>query len=99
MDNIDQLECVYYPGPIPCGSAVLTILCFLFDKIHFPNAYLPKGDYDKGALQEEIKRLQEVAAQNPKNYQTYQTQRLISMLQFLEGRLPLDGILEYPDSE
>jgi hypothetical protein len=57
MGNIERLECVYYPGPIPANSAVLTVLCFLFDKIHFPNVYLPMGGYDKKALREEIKRL------------------------------------------
>jgi hypothetical protein len=54
MDNIERLECVYYPGPIPSNSTALTVLCFLFDKIHFPNAYLPMGDYDKEDLQKEI---------------------------------------------
>ena len=65
-------------------------LCFLFDKIHFPRVYLPMGDYDKELLEGEIERL---IALNDKSYDT---QHLINILRFLEYRLPLDGILEYP---
>jgi hypothetical protein len=92
MNNIERLECVYYPGPVPCNSAVLTVLCLVFDKIHFPGAYLPKGDYDKELLRQEIARLEAI---KPKSYDTAQ---LIGILRFLEHRLPLDGILEYPSS-
>ena len=98
MDSIERLECVYYPGPIPANSAVLTVLCFLFDKIHFPNVYLPKGDYDKELLRQQIQRLEEDPANNGRTYPAYQTQRLIGMLKFLDYRLPLDGILEFPAS-
>jgi hypothetical protein len=77
---------------VPPDSATLITLCFLFDKIHFPGVYLPKGDYDKELLQREIDRL---AALTPKDGGT---ERLIGMLRFLEYRLPLDGILEYPSS-
>src|SRR5262245_8665320 len=97
MGNIERLECVYYPGPIPANSAVLTVLCFLFDKIHFPNVYLPMGGYDKKALREEIKRLEGVLEKDRKrsSYQSYQTGQLIGQMKFLEYRLPLDGILEF----
>ena len=90
MDNIDRLECVYYPGPVPSDPAVLTVLCFLFDKIYFPHTYLPKGDYDKDLLRQEVERLATLEPQDR------DTQRLIGMLRFLEYRFPLDGILEYP---
>lgn len=98
MDNIERLECVYYPGPIPANSAVLTVLCVLFDKIHFPNVYLPMGGYDKEALRKEIERLEGVLEEDRKrsSYQSYQTGQLIGQLKFLEYRLPLDGILEFP---
>ena len=58
MDNIERLECVYYSGPVPRDVAALTALCFVFDKIHFPGVYLPKGDYDRELLQREIARLE-----------------------------------------
>ena len=92
MDHIERLECVYYPGPVPCDAAVLTTLCFVFDKIHFPGVYLPKGDYDADLLRQEITRLE---ALTPKSFKT---DRLIGTLKFLDYRLPLDGILEYPTS-
>jgi len=92
IDNIERLECVYYSGPVPWDDAVLTTLCFVFDKIHFPNVYLPKGDYNKELLREEIARLD---ALRPRSHET---EELINALRFLEYRLPLDGILEYPSS-
>jgi hypothetical protein len=89
---IERLECVYYPGPIPCDVPVLTTLCFVFDKIHFPGVYLPKGDYDKELVRDEIQRLEGLESKQ------YGTSKLIGILKFLEYRLPLDGILEYPSS-
>ncbi|MBS0233457.1 MAG: hypothetical protein JSR99_08215 [Proteobacteria bacterium] len=67
----------------------MTVLCLVFDKIHFPNSYLPKGDYDKEALATEIVRLQGLP-------QDGSTAKLIGLLRFLEYRSALDGILEYP---
>jgi hypothetical protein len=89
MNFIERLECVYYPGPVPPDSAVLTILCLVFDKIFFPGVYLPKGDYDKASLHQEIKRLEGLEP-------SFGSSELIGLLKFLEYRLPLDGILEYP---
>lgn len=90
MDNIERLECVYYPGPVPANGAVLTTLCFVFDKIHFPGVYLPKGGYDKELLRQEIERLEAL------ELKTHDIHLLIGILRFLEFRFPLDGILEYP---
>jgi hypothetical protein len=87
---IERLECVYYPGPIPYDVPILTTLCFVFDKIHFPGVYLPKGNYDKELLRKEIQRLEALESKQ------YSTNKLIGILKFLEYRLPLDGILEYP---
>jgi len=94
MDSIERLECVYYPGPVPSDSAVLTVLCLVFDKIHFPGVYLPKGDYDKELLNQEIRRLAGLESGGSR----YDRNNLIGILKFLECRLPLDGILEYPSS-
>lgn len=88
-DGIERLECVYYAAPIPRDLPTLVILSLVFDKIHFPNVYLPKGDYDKEALAAEIRRLQQL----PQNRDTAE---LIGMLSFLSYRLPFDGILEFP---
>ena len=91
MSDIERLECVYYSGPVPCDSAVLTILCLVFDKIYFPGVHLPKGDYDKNLLKQEIARLEAL------NDKQHGTAKLIGILRFLDYRLPLDGVLEYPD--
>lgn len=92
MDFIDRLECVYYPGPIPSSLEVLNALCLLYDKVHFPGAYLPLGDYDRERLVREIERLSTL------NPQTKDIQELVHVLSFLETRQKLDGILEYPTS-
>ena len=65
----------------------------MFDKIHFPNAYLPKGDYDKELLRQEIVRLGSLDEKS-----SHDRDLLIGILRFLEYQLPLDGILEYPSS-
>ena len=90
MENIERLECVYYPGPVPSDLASLTVISLVFDKIHFPGAYLPKGDYDKEALQHEIGRLEGL------DRKSHRSNDLIGLLKFLPYRLSLDGILEYP---
>jgi hypothetical protein len=91
MSDIERLECVYYSGPVPSNSAVLTVLCLVFDKIYFPGVHLPKGDYDKNLLNQEIARLEAL------NDKQHTTAKLIGILRFLDYRLPLDGVLEYPD--
>ncbi|MEW6450326.1 MAG: hypothetical protein AB1490_06745 [Pseudomonadota bacterium] len=91
MDIIERSECVYYGAPIPRNPGLLTVLCLVFDKVHFPGAYLPMGGYDKTALQQEIDRLGTLPSDGS-------TQQLIGLLNFTKDyRLPLDGILEYPD--
>jgi hypothetical protein len=88
MDPIKRLECVYYPFPIPSSGGVLTVLCLVFDKIHFPNVYLPKGDFDEDALRKEIARLENLGKSGDP--------LLTGALKFLPCRAALDGILEYP---
>src|ERR1700685_2241858 len=91
MDVIERLECVYYPGPVPADSAVLVVLSLVFDRIHFPGVHLPKGDYNRELLKKEIERLEALPSDHKRD-------NLIGMLRFLEYRLPLDGILEYPSA-
>lgn len=63
-EGIERLECVYYAKPIPRDFPTLVILSLVFDKIHFPNVYLPKGDYDKETLDAEIERLEALPPQS-----------------------------------
>lgn len=43
MDNpdLDFFEVVYYSAPVPNSLAALTMLSFVFDRIHFPGVYVP----------------------------------------------------------
>jgi hypothetical protein len=56
--GLDFLEVVYYSAPVPSSRAALTMLSFVFDRIHFPGVYLPpRGMIDKGETQKERERL------------------------------------------
>ncbi len=39
--DLDFLEVVYYSAPAPNSLAALTMLSFVFDRIHFPAVYVP----------------------------------------------------------
>jgi hypothetical protein len=88
-EGIERLECVYYAAPIPRDSATLVILSLVFDRVHFPNVYLPMGDYDNEALHAEIARLKALPP-------SARAAGLIGMLEFLPIRAAFDGILEFP---
>lgn len=90
---IKSMEGVCFPGPVPTDLSVLTTLCFVFDKIYFPAVDLPLGGFDKGELEKEIARLRALDSNS------YDTQRLINILSFLDWRYTLDGILEYPSPD
>jgi len=54
----ETLEAVYYSAQVPSSSASLTMLAFLFDRIHFPGVYMPNhARLDLNGLQKEIERI------------------------------------------
>lgn len=65
MEDATSLQAVYYPGPVPSGAASLTVMGIIFDRIHFPNVYIPRGGFDETALIEEIKRLESLDQRTP----------------------------------
>lgn len=79
-----SLEVVYYPGPIPSGPATLTLMGLLFDKIHFPNVYLPSEGYDIDEVKKEAERIAGLGIRD------YNTAVLVGALRFL----PLAGELK-----
>src|SRR5216684_2102434 len=55
---LETLEAVYYPSPVPSSPESLTLLGFLFDRVHFPAVYLPPaGSLDLRELDKEIRRI------------------------------------------
>jgi len=55
---LETLEAVYYPSPVPSSPESLTLLGFLFDRVHFPAVYLPPpGSLDLKELDKEIHRI------------------------------------------
>lgn len=52
------LEAVYYGSPVPRGKAQLTALALVFDRLHFPNVFLPFEGVDLDALEKETRRIE-----------------------------------------
>lgn len=72
-----SLEVVYYAGPIPSGPAALTLMGLVFDKIHFPNVYLPAEGYDIDEVKKEAQRIADLGRRD------YNTAVLVSAMRFL----------------
>ena len=53
-----SLEAVYYATPIPSGLVSLTMLGIVFDRLHFPDVWLPESGYDPEATAAEAKRIE-----------------------------------------
>lgn len=83
-----SLEGIYYSHAIPRNPAVLTLMGLIFDRVHFPNAYMPTSDFDLKELDREIDRL----AALPRNYETAE---LIGMLEFLKQVPVLEGFCQF----
>jgi hypothetical protein len=78
FDSADRLEVVYYAGPVPLSSGSLTFLGLIFDRIHFPNVYLPTEGFDAEAVKAEADRIQGLG------FRDYETLILIRLLRFLD---------------
>lgn len=72
-----NLETVYYSAPIPHNAMVLTSLALVFDRIYFPNVYLPEDGYDPEEVRREAQRLEALKDA------TYETGVLIGSLRIL----------------
>jgi hypothetical protein len=56
--NLDKFEAVYYPQQVPHSLKTLTFLGFVFDRIYFPDVYMPPAEkLDEDGLRKEIDRL------------------------------------------
>lgn len=66
-DPILKLEAVYYASPIPAYKQSLTFLAVVFDKIHFPDVYLPDDGFD---TKEVLKEANRIEALGLKDYET-----------------------------
>ena len=92
LDKSLQLEAVYYGTPVPRSLGALTSLGFVFDRVHFPGVYLPRGDYDRAAWQAEIER---IASHNLKDFDS---QLLLAAMRFSTFAETLDGFCMFDRS-
>lgn len=59
--ELDFFEVVYYSAPVPNSLAALTMLSFVFDRIHFPAVYVPaRGVIDLAETRKERLRLMDL---------------------------------------
>ncbi|WP_148043059.1 hypothetical protein [Methylocystis hirsuta] len=86
------LETIYYSAPIPRNAHVFTMLGVIFDKVHFPGVYLPRGGYDPNELAMEILRLEQL------DDDRYETKLLIGMLKCLNTLPELETFCEFEAS-
>jgi hypothetical protein len=82
------MQGIYYSHIVPRDTATLTLLGLIFDKVHFPGAYLPVTGFDVRELDNEIVRLEAL----PRDYDTAQ---LIGILKFLKHVPTLQGFCEF----
>lgn len=59
LHEAEKLEAVYYPSPVPLDIVSLTPLGLIFDRIHFPDVYLPTDGYDFRATHAERERIKQ----------------------------------------
>jgi hypothetical protein len=83
-----KMEGIYYSAVVPRDPAILTLMGLVFDKVYFPNAYLPVDGFDAKELDKEIARLEQL----PRDFDTTQ---LIGILKFLKHVPTLQGFCEF----
>ena len=89
LDETLQLEAVYYSAPMPRSLSVLVAMGLVFDKVHFPGVYLPKGDYDRVGWKSETKRIADLKLKDS------ESQLLLAMMNFTETAEMMGGFLCY----
>jgi hypothetical protein len=75
--DLEQLEAVFYSAPVPPNGHTATFLGLVFDRVHFPNVYIPTLGFDPGEVAKEIERLKAL----PKL--RHQDRTLISVMHFV----------------
>ena len=66
--NVEKLEAVFYTSPIPYNLGILTFLGLVFDRVHFPNVYIPTDGFDPDALEHEIVRIESAGNRDYDNW-------------------------------
>ena len=87
--ELNSLEAIYVSGPVPSNAHLLTILGVVFDKVHFPGVYLPRGGYDAHELDKEINRLKKLS------FEDYETVLLIETLKNLRVLPELETFCQF----
>ena len=70
-DSPDFFEAVYYSNAVPRSLEALTTLGLIFDRIHFPAVYMPRGFDEKGVVAE-IERISKLNLRDPGTAQMLQ---------------------------
>ncbi|WP_036307286.1 hypothetical protein, partial [Methyloglobulus morosus] len=76
IKDVEKLEAVFYTSPIPHNLGILTFIGFVFDRVHFPNVYLPIDGFDRDEVINEIKRIENFGLRD------YETWLLINLMKY-----------------
>ncbi len=66
----DTFEVVYYSHPVPEDAGILTFLGLIFDRIHFPNVYIPTDGFDPDKVLAEYRRIETLEQKSRDTWQT-----------------------------
>jgi hypothetical protein len=86
LDDALSLDAVYYSGPVPRDLATLTVLGTVFDRIYFPDVYLPLSGFNQVELDKEIARIIEATRGKPTR-----NPNLVGILRFVRHAKTLQG--------
>jgi hypothetical protein len=93
VDDTLSLETIYYSGPIPRDTAVLTILGAVFDRVYFPGVYIPTSGFDQSELDKEIARIEGLQGnRRPGDI-------ILPMLKFVRHAKTLEGFCVFTGDE
>lgn len=90
--ELETLEAVYYPSQVPSSPESLTLLGFLFDRVHFPGVYLPPpGSVDLDELNKEIRRIVDFKFTDIETIQLLNCMALAGKMEYISDFCVFDG--------
>jgi len=89
--DILKLEAVYYSSPVPQSKASLTAMALVFDRLHFPNVYLPDEGYDPAQVKAEAQRIEALRSRDLETALASGSLRILPHLPYLRTFCEFSG--------
>lgn len=95
--QLEILEAVYYPSQVPISPGSLTLLGFLFDRVHFPGVCMPPPEaVDDKWLKEEIRRIVSLGFKDIETRQLINCMVFAQQMKYVRDFCVFDGELGKP---